>query len=106
MKPAKTGRAVDFLWNARRPEHLAGAFTETLQKAGLRRGVSNASVFFLEDWDVRVMVHGNVFLALGDAIHLDKLRGEAYKMKCLGILVNEDGDRQESHFLESVDPRR
>ena len=39
-------------------------YTETLQKAGFRRGLSNASVFYQEAWDVRVMVHGDDFLAL------------------------------------------
>ena len=48
-------------------------YTETLQKAGFRRGLSNASVFYQEAWDVRVMVHGDDFLALGDAQHLEKL---------------------------------
>ena len=72
---------------------------DTLQKAGFCRGVSNASVFFHEDWDARVMVQGDDLLALGDATHLDKLAkvlGEAYELKCLGILGDEDGDRREA----------
>ena len=60
-------------------------YTETLQKAGFRRGLSNASVFYQEAWDVRVMVHGDDFLALGDAQHLEKLSQvlkDPYELKC------------------------
>ena len=80
-------------------------YTETLQKAGFRRGLSNASVFYQEAWDVRVMVHGDDFLALGDAQHLEKLSQvlkDAYELKCLGILGDEDGDRTEAHFLNRL----
>ena len=77
-------------------------YTEILQKAGFRRGLSNASVFYQEAWDVRVMGHGDDFLALGDAQHLEKLSQvlkDAYELKYLGILGDEDGDRTEAHFL-------
>ena len=80
-------------------------YTETLQKACFRRGLSNASVFYQEAWDVRVMVHGDDFLAFGDAQHLEKLSQvlkDAYELKCLGILGDEDGDRTEAYFLNRL----
>ena len=56
-------------------------------------------------WDVRVMVHGGDFLALGDAQHLEKLSQvlkDAYELKCLGIVGDEDGDRTEAYFLNRL----
>ena len=85
-----------------RSKYLADAL---YQKAGFRRGLSNASVFYQEACDVRVMVHGDDFLALGDAQHLEKLSQvlkDAYELKCLGILGDEDGDRTEAHFLNRL----
>ena len=51
------------------------------------------------------MVHGDDFLALGDAQHSEKLSQvlkDAYELKCLGILGDEDGDRTEAHVLNRL----
>ena len=69
---------------------------------GFKRGASNASELNRPTWDVRVMVRGDDFLALGDKDHSEKveatLRG-AYELKCLGVIGDEEGDRRELHFL-------
>ena len=42
-------------------------------KAGFKHGSSNASAFYHPSWDVRVMVHRDDFLALGDKDHVEKV---------------------------------
>ena len=78
-------------------------------KDGQTCGLLVKSMYGTQDapniWDVRVMVHGDDFLALGDAKHLEKLSQvlkDAYELKCLGILGDEDGDRTEAHFLNRL----
>ena len=59
------------------PRMWQGQYTGVMikaAKAGFKRGSSNASVFYHPSWDVRVMVHGDDFLALnGDKDHLQKV---------------------------------
>ena len=87
------------------PSIWQGHYTGVMEKAGFKRGASNASVFYHPAWDVRVMVHGDDFLALGDKDHLEKveatLRG-AYELKCLGVIGDEEGDKKEVHFLNRL----
>ena len=80
-------------------------YTGVMEKAGFKRGASNASVFYHPTWDVRVMVHGDGFLARGGKDHLEKveatLRG-AYELKYLGVIGDEEGDKTEVHFLNRL----
>ena len=54
-------------------------YSQILVDAGYQRGKSNSSVFYHPEHDVRIMVHGDDFLALGDQKHLLELEnvGEA-----------------------------
>ena len=84
--------------------HYSGILIE----GGYKRGKSNASVFYHPQHDVRVMVHGDDFLALGDQKHLSELEDllrKSYELKCLGIIGDQPEDKKEIHFelLEQVD---
>ena len=78
----------------------------TQVEGGYKRGKSNASVFYHRQHDVRVMVHGDDFLALGDQKHLCELEDllrKSYALKCLGIIGDQPEDKKETHFPEQVD---
>ena len=80
-------------------------YSQILVEAGYERGKSNASVFYHHGHDVRIMVHGDDFLALGDQKHLrelEKLLKGAYELKCLGIIGGEAEDKKELHFLNRL----
>ena len=70
-------------------------YTGILESAGFKRGRSNASVLHREADGVRVVVHGDDFLALGDHSGLDELDAllrTSYKLKRLGTLGDEEAD--------------
>ena len=48
-----------------------GDYTKLLLSSGFIRGSANAS-FYHPDWDVRVLVHGDDFVCLGDTDNLQK----------------------------------
>ena len=48
------------------------------------------------------MVHGDDFLAWETQDKLGKVLSEAYELKCVGILGDEDRDRKEAHFLNRL----
>ena len=76
-----------------------------LIEGGYKRGKSNASVFYHPQHDVRVMVHGDDFLALGDQKHLSELEDllrKSYELKCLGIIGDQPQDKKEIHFLNRL----
>ena len=76
-----------------------------LREAGFLRGKSNASVFLHPEWDMRIMVHGDDFLALGDKQglkQLDALLKKSYELKYLGIIGDEEQDKKEIHFLKRL----
>ena len=80
-------------------------YTGILESAGFKRGRSNASVFYREADGVRVVVHGDDFLALGDRTGLDELDAllrKSYELKRLGTLGDEEGDDKEVHFLNRL----
>eukprot|EP00434_Breviolum_minutum_P042976 symbB.v1.2.038276.t1/scaffold5896.1/size48089/1 len=80
-------------------------YTGILESAGFKRGRSNASVFYREADGVRVVVHGDDFLALGDRTGLDELDAllrRSYELKRLGTLGDEEGDDKEVHFLNRL----
>ena len=77
----------------------------TQVEGGYKRGKSNASVFYHRQHDVRVMVHGDDFLALGDQKHLCELEDllrKSYALKCLGIIGDQPEDKKETHFLNRL----
>ena len=81
--------------------HYSGILIE----GGHKRGKSNASVFYHPQHDVRVMVHGDDFLALGDQKHLSELEDllrKSYELKCLGIIGDHPEDKTEIHFLNRL----
>ena len=81
--------------------HYSGILIE----GGYKRGKSNASVFYHPQHDVRVMVHGDDFLALGDQKHLSELEDllrKSYELKCLGIIGDQPQDKKEIHFLNRL----
>ncbi len=51
------------------------AYTEMMQEVGFRQGSYSACVFYHEQKNVRVVVHGDDFTALGPSKSLDWLRG-------------------------------
>ena len=78
-----------------------------LIEGGYKRGKSNASVIYHPQHDVRVVVHGDDFLALGDQKHLSKLEDllrKSYELKCLGIIGDQPEDKKEIHFLNRLIP--
>ena len=80
-------------------------YTGILESAGFKGGRSNASVFYREADGVRVVVHGDAFLALGDRTGLDELDAllrKSYELKRLGTLGDEEGDDKEVHFLNRL----
>ena len=80
-------------------------YSSILLGAGYERGKSNASVFYHPAHDVRVMVHGDDFLALGDQMHLNELERllrKSYELKCLGIIGDQADDKKEFHFLNRL----
>ena len=63
------------------------------------------SVFYHPAHDVRMMVHGDDFLALGDQMHLNELERllrKSYELKCLGIIGDQADDKKEFHFLNRL----
>ena len=82
--------------------HYSGILIE----GGYKRGKSNASVFYHPQHDVRVMVHGDDFLALGDQKHLSELEDllrKSYELKCLGIIRRPTSGQERDPFPEQVD---
>ena len=83
--------------------HYSGILIE----GGYKRGKSNASVFYHyhSQHDVRVMVHGDDFLALGNQKHLNELEEllrKSCELKCLGIFGDQPEDKKEIHFLDRL----
>eukprot|EP00435_Cladocopium_sp_Y103_P050944 s1858_g15.t1 len=80
-------------------------YTTLLESADIKRGRSNASVFYRERDGTRVVVHGDDFLVLSDSQGLeeiDNLLRSKYELKRLGTLGFEEGDDREIHFLNRL----
>ena len=80
-------------------------YTSLLESANIKRGRSNASVFYRESDGTRIVVHGDDFLVLSDSQGLqeiDDLLRSAYELKRLGTLGFEEGDDREIHFLNRL----
>jgi hypothetical protein len=80
-------------------------YTGLLESANIKRGRSNASVFYRESDGTRIVVHGDDFLVLSDSQGLqeiDDLLRSAYELKRLGTLGFEEGDDREIHFLNRL----
>ena len=80
-------------------------YTGLLESAGIKRGRSNASVFYRESDGTRIVVHGDDFLVLSDSQGLqevDDLLRSDYELKRLGTLGFEEGDDREIHFLNRL----
>ena len=80
-------------------------YTSLLEGAGFKRGRSNGAASCRASDDLRVLVHGDDFLALGDSEaleSLDALLRSAYELKRLGTLGFEEGDTKTLHFLNRL----
>ena len=79
-------------------------YAETLKKAGYTRGLANPCLFYHAKTDVSVMVHGDDFLATGDAKSVEGLKQvltNAYKVK-IETLGLDEGDAAEIRVLNRV----
>ena len=92
------------------------AYTQVLVQAGFTRGQASPCHFWHEKWDVRVLVHGDDFVAIGPNEGLEKFRGmmeasyeckvesvgpgpeEQKELRVLGRIISytEDGLRYEA----------
>ena len=85
-------------------------YTGLLESVGISRGKSNASVFYRDRDGIRIVVHGDDFLVLGDDQGLqevDDLLRSTYELKRLGTLGFDKGDdRQRNTLLESAHSSR
>ena len=80
-------------------------YSQILVDAGYLKGKLNASVIYHPGHNIRIMVHGDDFLALGDQKHLlelEKVVKGAYELKYLGIIGGEAEDKKELHFLNRL----
>ena len=80
-------------------------YTGLLESVGICRGKSNASVFYRDRDGIRIVVHGDDFLVLGDDQGLqevDDLLRSTYELKRLGTLGFDEGDDKEIHFLNRL----
>ena len=104
--PGMVGRLTKSMYGTQdAPNIWQQHYTQLLIKAGYLRGKSNGSVFYHPTLGVRVLVHGDDFMALGDAEALkevDALLRSAYELKWLGTVGDEEGDHKEVHFLNRL----
>ena len=80
-------------------------YTGHLEKHEFQRGVSNPAVFYNRDLDIRMLVHGDDFGALGDGDALDRMDEilrERYSLKVSGRLDFDDPGSRETVFLNRV----
>jgi len=69
-----------------------GDYTQLLTDAGFKVGVSNAAVFYSKEENIRLIVHGDDFMALSDEKGLNKLEEllrSRYELKVTGKLSLE-----------------
>ena len=79
-------------------------YTGLLESVGIC-SKSNASVFYRDRDGIRIVVHGDDFLVLGDDQGLqevDDLLRSTYELKRLGTLGFDEGDDKEIHFLNRL----
>ena len=84
--------------------NCAEEYSETLKKAGFRRGVANTCVFWHPQKDTSVMVHGDDCVAVGESERLDSITkplSDKYKIK-VERLGTGDGDVSEVKFLNEI----
>ena len=104
--PGMVGRLTKSMYGTQdAPNIWQQHYTQLLVKAGYIRGKSNGSVFYHPTLEVRVLVHGDDFMALGDADALkevDALLRSAYELKWLGTIGDEEGDSRKVNFLNRL----
>ena len=79
-------------------------YGDTLREAGYTRGKSNPCLFYNQDIDVAIMVHGDDFVVVGPDRHLDKVSktlGDKYKIKVENLGLKE-GEKSEVRILKKV----
>ena len=75
-----------------------------MAKAGFERGIANPCLFFNKAEDCSVMVHGDDFVAVGNAkttLKLKETLEKAYKVKC-EVLGEDPGEMSEIRVLNRV----
>ena len=79
-------------------------YGDTLRAAGYKQGKSNPCLFYHEEKDVAVMVHGDDFVAVGPNQHLEhveKTLGDKYKIKVDKLGLGK-GQKDEVRILNKV----
>jgi hypothetical protein len=80
-------------------------YVELLSSAGFTRGVASGATFDHKEWDLRVLVHGDDFLCLGDQQAIDDFEAllkTRYEFKKLANIGWQESDDKEVVFLNRV----
>ena len=79
----------------------AQAYSEVLEKMGSVKGQSSPCSFYHEEWQIRIVVHGDDFLSEGPDASLRKMDTEMKKTFSLktGLLGGDPGDVQSIKVL-------
>ena len=82
----------------------AAEYGETLKEAGYKQGVSNPCLFWHQDKDVTIMVHGDDFVAIGNEENLKETKetlNRKYKIKVETLGAGKE-DAKEIRVLNKV----
>jgi hypothetical protein len=101
--PGKCARLKFTLYGMRvAAKNWEKAYSMTMKQCGFKQGKANATSFYHEDKSIRVVVHGDDFIASGCEEHLRWLESQllkAYPLKMRGILGPGPNDSKEGVIL-------
>jgi hypothetical protein len=101
--PGKCARLKFTLYGMRvAAKNWEKAYSMTMRKCGFVQGKANATSFYHPEKNVRVVVHGDDFIASGSEVNLKWLEAclvEAYPLKMRGILGLDAWDSKEGIIL-------
>ena len=98
-KPGECGKLRRWLYGLRgAAQGWEDKYTARLEGTGFKKGRSNVAVFYNEDSETRMVVHGDDFTFLGYEGELRKVLRDMedwYEMKLRGIIGDEPKDAKE-----------